>query len=110
MNVGSWFRLAGVTVSIALVAACASSKRYPNLGYKSLEATVVDRQYDPPGTGGAGYAGSGIYYLLFEAREGDATSHYRFQVNQQQYTRFTEGTHVQLFLENNNLRDIRRIP
>ena len=47
---------------------------------------------------------------MVTAREGDATSHYRFQVNQQQYTRFTEGTHVQLFLENNNLRDIRRIP
>ncbi|PYQ35074.1 MAG: hypothetical protein DMF55_08170 [Acidobacteria bacterium] len=110
MNVGSWLRLAGVAVSIALVAACASSKRDPNLGYKSLEATVVDRQYDPPGTGGASYAGSGNYYLLFEAREGDATSHYRFQVNQLQYNRYTEGTHVQLFLENNNLRDIRRIP
>lgn len=110
MNVGSWLRLAGVAVSIALVAACASSKRDPNLGYKSLEATVVDRQYDPPGTGGASYAGSGNYYLLFEAREGDTTSHYRFQVNQLQYNRYTEGTHVQLFLENNNLRDIRRIP
>jgi len=109
MNVGSWLRLAGVAVSIALVAACASSKRDPNLGYKSLEATVVDRQYDPPGTGGASYAGSGNYYLLFEAREGDATSHYRFQVNQLQYNRYTEGTHVQLFLENNNLRDIRKI-
>jgi len=109
MNVGSWLRLAGVAVSIALVAACASSKRDPNLGYKSLEATVVDRQYDPPGTGGASYAGSGNYYLLFEAREGDTTSHYRFQVNQLQYNRYTEGTHVQLFLENNNLRDIRKI-
>ncbi|PYQ67742.1 MAG: hypothetical protein DMF54_03335 [Acidobacteria bacterium] len=109
MNVGSWLRLAGVAVSIALVAACASSKRDPNLGYKSLEATVVDRQYDPPGTGGASYAGSGNYYLLFEAREGDTTSHYRFQVNQLQYNRYAEGTHVQLFLENNNLRDIRKI-
>ena len=109
MNVGSWLRLAGVAVSIALVAACASSKRDPNLGYKSLEATVVERQYDPPGAGGASYAGTGNYYLLFEAREGDATSHYRFQVNQLQYNRYAEGTHVQLFLENNNLRDIRKI-
>ena len=110
MNVGSWLRLAGVAVSIALVAACASSKRDPNLGYKSLEATVVDRQYDPPGTGGASYAGSGNYYLLFEAREGDTTSHYRFQVNQLQYNRYAEGTHVQLSIVENNLRDIRRIP
>ncbi len=104
------FGVASVAVALALFAGCASSKRDPNAGYKSLEATVVERQYDPPGSGGASYAGSGNYYLLFEAREGDATAHYRFPVTQQQYIRFTEGTHVQLSIENNNLRDIRRIP
>jgi hypothetical protein len=110
VSVRSRFGIAGVAVAVALYAGCASSKRDPNVGYKSLEATVVERQYDPPGSGGASYAGSGNYYLLFEAKEGDATAHYRFPVTQQQYLRFTEGTHVQLFIENNNLRDIRRIP
>jgi hypothetical protein len=110
VSAGSRLGVAGIAVAVALIAGCASSKRDPNAGYKSLEATVVERQYDPPGSGGASYAGSGIYYLLFEAREGDATAHYRFPVTQQQYSRFPEGTHVQLFIENNNLRDIRRIP
>ena len=93
------------------LAACASSssKRDPNLGYKSLDATVVERQYDPPGTGGAGYAGTGNYYLLFEGKEGDATAHYRYRVTQQQYNRFPEGSHVQLIIVDNNLREIRRV-
>lgn len=104
------------TIAISLAAAtalalgCASGSKDPFVGTKSLEATVVERQYDPPGSGGASYAGSGNYYLLFETREGDATAHYRFRVTQQQYIRFTEGTHVQLFIIDNNLRDIRRIP
>ena len=92
MSRQSRFGIAGVAVALALCAGCASSKRDPNLGYKSLEATVVERQYDSPGSGGASYAGSGNYYLVFEAREGDATAHYRFPVTQQQYIRFTEGT------------------
>ena len=110
MSPRSRLGVAGVSVALAVIFGCASSKRDPNAGYKSLEATVVERQYDPPGSGGASYAGSGIYYLLFEAREGDATAHYRFPVTRQQYLRFTEGMHVQLLIENNNLRDIRRIP
>lgn len=110
MNVRSRLGVAGIALAVAAIAGCASSKRDPNLGYKSLDAIVVERQYDPPGSGGASYAGSGNYYLLFEAKEGDATAHYRFRVTQQQYIRFTEGTHVQLFIVDNNLRDIRRIP
>ena len=88
--------------------ACASSSKDPFVGSKTLDATVVERQYDPPGTGGAGYSGIGNYYLLFEAREGDATAHYRFRVTQQQYNRFGEGSHVRLVVVDNNLRDIRR--
>lgn len=103
---------AALAVAVALLAleACGSagSKRDPNIGYKTLDATVVERQYDPPGTGGAGYAGIGNYYLLFEAREGDATAHYRFRVTQQQYNRFGEGSHVKLVVVDNNLREIRR--
>jgi hypothetical protein len=96
-------------VALLPLSACASSKRDPNLGYKSLDATVVERQYDPPGTGGAGYAGTGNYYLLFEGKEGEATAHYRYRVTQQQYNRFTEGSHVQLIIVDNNLREIRKL-
>jgi hypothetical protein len=89
------------------IAACASASKDPFLGAKSVDATVVERQYDPPGTGGASYAGTGIYYLLFEGKEGDATVHYRFRVTRQQYIRFEEGSRVQLVIVDGNLRDIR---
>ena len=90
-----------------LVSACASSSKDPFVGTKSIDATVVERQYDPPGSGGASYAGSGNYYLVFEGKEGEATSHYRFPVTRQQYNRFPEGSHVQLIIVDNNLRQIR---
>ncbi|MEP6471764.1 MAG: hypothetical protein ABJC28_07075 [Acidobacteriota bacterium] len=93
--------------AVAAGSGCASSSKDPFVGSKSLDATVVERQYDPPGSGGASYAGTGNYYLLFEAKEGDATSHYRFPVTQQQYNRFPEGSHVQLIVVDNNLRQIR---
>ena len=91
-----------------LASACASSKD-PMLGHKALEATVVERRYDPPGTNGASYRGSGNYYLVFEAREGEATARYTFQVTQSQYQRFQEGANVQIILVDSNLRDIRKI-
>lgn len=97
-----------LTALFALLAGCASTSKDPFVGTKTLDAIVVEKQYDPPGTGGAGYAGIGNYYLLFEAREGDATAHYRFRVTQQQYNRFGEGSHVRLVVVDNNLRDIRR--
>lgn len=92
-----------------LAPACATSKD-PMLGHRALEATVVERRYDPPGTGGASYRGSGNYYLVFEAREGDATARYTYQVTQSQYLRFPEGVNVQIILVDSNLRDIRRLP
>jgi hypothetical protein len=101
------------TIAISLAAAtalalgCASGSKDPFVGTKSLEATVVERQYDPPGSGGASFAGTGNYYLVFEGREGDATAHYRFRVTQQQYMRFQEGTRVHLVVVDNNLREIR---
>jgi hypothetical protein len=91
-----------------IASACASSKD-PMLGHKALEATVVERRYDPPGTNGASYRGSGNYYLVFEAREGDATSRYTFQATQTQYQRFPEGANVRIIVVDGNLRDIRRI-
>jgi hypothetical protein len=102
--------LFGALVAALLASACATSKD-PTLGHRALEATVVDRRYDPPGTGGASYRGSGNYYLVFEAREGDSTSsRYTFQVTQAQYQRFSEGANVQIILYDNNLKDIRRLP
>jgi hypothetical protein len=101
------------TIAISLAAAtalavgCASGSKNPFLGTKSLEGMVVERQYDPPGSNGASFAGTGNYYLVFEGKEGDATAHYRFRVTQQQYMRFPEGTHVQVFVVDNNLREIR---
>ncbi|HEU5249987.1 MAG TPA: hypothetical protein VFW15_08365 [Thermoanaerobaculia bacterium] len=96
-----------LAVATAVLAACASSSKDPFLGSKSVDATVVERQYDPPGTGGASYAGTGNYYLVFEGKEGEATAHYRFRVTRQQYLRFGEGSHVQLVIVDGNLRDIR---
>jgi hypothetical protein len=104
----------GALVAFALVlpflsGSCASSSKDPFVGTRTLEATVVERQYDPPGSGGASYAGTGNYYLVFEGREGEATAHYRFRVTQQQYMRFQEGAHVRLVVVDNNLRDIRPV-
>jgi len=107
-------RARAIAISLLLAgsvgSACASSgSKDPFVGAKSLDATVVERQYDPPGSSGASYAGTGNYYLLFEATEGNATAHYRFPVTQQQYTRFPEGSHVHLVIVDNNLRQIRPI-
>ena len=96
-------------LAAVLAAGCASGSKDPFVGSKAIEATVVERQYDPPGSGGASYAGSGNYYLVFEGREGEATSHYRFPVSRQQYNRFPEGSHVQLIIVDNNLRQIRSV-
>jgi len=93
----------------ALASGCASGSKDPFVGSKAIEATVVERQYDPPGSGGGSFAGSGNYYLVFEGREGEATSHYRFPVSRQQYNRFPEGSHVQLIIVDNNLRQIRSV-
>lgn len=99
--------LVALFVASAGVASCASASKDPFVGGKSVDATVVERQYDPPGTGGASFAGTGNYYLVFEGKEGDATAHYRFGVTRQQYIRFEEGAHVQLVIVNGNLKDIR---
>ena len=106
-------RARAIGISLLLAGAvgsgCASSSKDPFVGSKSLDATVVERQYDPPGSGGASYAGTGNYYLVFEGNEGGATAHYRFPVTRQQYMRFLEGSHVQLVIVDNNLRQIRAV-
>ncbi|MDQ2869290.1 MAG: hypothetical protein M3S32_01010 [Acidobacteriota bacterium] len=99
-----------IVVAAALLgSACASgnSRARRDAAFKSLEATVVDREHENPGTGGASFAGNGNYYLVFEAREGEATVRYRFQVTMVQYNHYTEGTRVQIVVGDNQLRDIR---
>ena len=104
------FVAALLVLAAAVASGCASGgSKDPFVGSKAIEATVVERQYDPPGSGGASYAGSGNYYLVFEGLEGQATSHYRFPVSRQQYNRFPEGSHVQLIIMDNNLRQIRSV-
>jgi hypothetical protein len=109
--------LPGVLAAALLAAAaCASSKskasssatHSDDRGSKVLSATVTEREYAAPGSSGGGsYAGSGGYYLSFEAQDGDRTVHYRFPVTRQQYMRFTEGSHVDLVLLDDRLREIR---
>jgi hypothetical protein len=102
--------VAAVLVAAALlVPACASSKN-PSRGFKSLEATVVEREREAPGTGSASFAGNGNYYLIFEARDGEATVRYRFQVTLAQYSRYVEGSRVQLLVADDRLREIRPLP
>jgi hypothetical protein len=91
--------------SALLAAACASKGK--DDGWKVLEATVVGREHDAPGEGGASYRGTGNYYLVFETREGDATATYRFQVTEQNFQRYPEGTRVEIIIADNNLRQIR---
>jgi len=104
----------GLTVALAH---CASSAK-PNpasgsgagKGFRVLEAVVVDRSFAPPGSPGTTMGGSGAYYLEFEAQDGTATAHYRFEVTRVQYNRYVEGTHVQLVMADDRLREIRPIP
>ncbi|MGH9317695.1 MAG: hypothetical protein ACRD1P_11395 [Thermoanaerobaculia bacterium] len=99
-----------VPLVLALGEAACSSTKDPSLGVRVLDAVVVEREYEAPGTGSADYRGSGNWYLLFEAREGQATARYRYQVTRQQYFHYPEGTRVQLVLADNLLREIRPAP
>ena len=97
--------------ALVLTFACSSTPKNPNSnlekdrGFKTVEATVVARDREAPAT----MSGNPVYYLEFEAREGEANTHYRFEVNQTQYNRYQEGTHVQLIIGDNRLRDIRLV-
>jgi hypothetical protein len=107
----------GVLTVLALaLSACASAKPNPasgseaGKGFRVLEAVVVDRSYSPPGSPGTTMGGAGAYFLEFEAQDGGATAHYRFEVTRTQYQRYVEGTHVQLVMADNQLREIRARP
>lgn len=99
--------------SLAL-SGCSSAPSNPNSsaakdrGFKTIEATVVNREKEMPGSGGS-LQGNPVYYLEFEAREGEANAHYRFEVTMTQFNRYVEGARVQLVIGDNRLRDIRPI-
>jgi hypothetical protein len=107
--------LAAVLLSLAplaFVAGCASSKAANDpskagKGFRTLDATVVERIFLPPGSPGTTMGGSGAWFLDFEAKDGEATVHYHFPVTRDQYNRYHEGDRVQLILADNELREIR---
>jgi hypothetical protein len=98
-------RRAALLLLAAAAGACASSSK--DSGWKVLEATVIAREHEQPGEGSAGFRGTGNYYLVFETREGEATSTYRFLVNDKQYHRYVEGSRVQIIIADDMLREIR---
>jgi hypothetical protein len=95
--------LAGTLMAVGVLAACASAHpKDPTLGLRTLDAVVIERQQVPSRSGG-----SDDYYMVFEAREGQATSRYHLEVTRTQWFRFAEGSHVRITLNNNILTDIR---
>jgi hypothetical protein len=84
---------------------CASSSESPD-GFRMLQAVVVERGFESPGQG-MDLQESGIWYLVLEALDGEASARFRFFVTQQQYFRFPEGASVELTLVDYTLRDIR---
>jgi len=95
------------TSSNDLAAAPPPAKKKKDTGIKILRGVVVERERDAAGEGGSGYQGTGNYYLIFEVRDGEATARYRYQVTQQQWFRYPEGSPVRITLQNNFLQDIK---
>lgn len=112
MKIRSGAFVIALAAALALPAGCASSKPSNNpskagKGFRTIEAVVVGRQYDPPGSPGTVMGGVGNYTLDFEAKDGEATAHYRFPVTRNQYNRYHEGDRVKLVMADDDLRDIR---
>lgn len=95
-----------VLVSCLLAASCATSKKDAGLGTRTLECVIEEKGQESPSSS-SGYRTGGNYYMVFEAREGQATSRYRLEVTRQQWQRFQEGQRVKITLNNNILVDIR---
>ena len=111
------FARSALLLLLPLLAAggCASGKSSNNpsragKGFRVLEAVVVARNYDPPGSPGTTMGGGGAWSLDFEAKDGEATAHYHFPVTRDQYNRYQEGDRVQLVMAGDELRNIRRLP
>jgi hypothetical protein len=99
---------AAATFFLLLSGACASSAKKPDsgLGTRVLECVVSEHEHDSSGSSASAYRGTGSYYIVFEAREGQATSRYRLEVTRQQYQRFQDGDRVKITLNNNILTNI----
>ncbi|HSS43977.1 MAG TPA: hypothetical protein VLO07_01455 [Thermoanaerobaculia bacterium] len=96
------------------VTGCATT-RDSSADLRVLDAVVVGREFEPAGGVAMDPRGmpswreeSGTWYLVFEARDGEATARYRLAVTRQQYMRFSEGADVQITLVGYQLRDVRR--
>ncbi|HTY40562.1 MAG TPA: hypothetical protein VMH79_01680 [Thermoanaerobaculia bacterium] len=103
--------LASMLLAAGLPAGCASGgtgHTDPGLGRRTLDCVVVQREHDSAGSSASSYRGSGTgsYYMVFETREGQATSRYRLEVTHQQYLRFEEGDRVKITLDNNILVNV----
>ena len=104
--------LALLVPALLVVGACASAPpkgSQTGKGFKVLEAVVTQRIFAAPGSPGTTMSGNGSWFLEFEAQDGAATAHYRFQVSRDQYNRYPEGQRVKLVLANEELRDIRPV-
>jgi hypothetical protein len=103
---------ATLIAATVLAAGCASGgKKDPGLGVRTLDCVVIEREETTAGSSGTsrGYSSTGDYYMVFETKEGEATSRYRLQVTRTQWFRFPEGSRVRITLNNNILTDIRSI-
>ena len=84
-------------------------------GQRVLDAVVIAREYQPAARMQTDLWGSidnrsdptGSWYLVFEARDGEATAHYRLPVTEHQYMHFQEGASVRLTLVGFELRALR---
>ena len=106
------FLLALLVPALLVLGACASAPSKGSRtgkGFKVLDAVVTQRIFAPPGSPGTTMSGNGSWFLEFEAQDGTAIAHYRFQVSRQQYNRFQEGQRVKLVLADEELRDIRPV-
>jgi len=100
---------AAVLISCLLAVSCATStSKDSGLGTRTLECVIEEKGQESPSSA-SGYRSStgGNYYMVFEAREGQATSRYRLEVTRQQWQRFQEGQRVKITLNNNILVDVR---
>lgn len=103
--VSGLFVFAGACSSSSTGAAPAA-KKDSGIGTRTLEAVIEEKGTENPSTA-SGYRTGGNYFMVFEAREGQATSRYRLEVTRQQWQRFQEGQRVKITLNNNILVDIR---
>ena len=106
-----------IVILAAGLAGCATATN-PAPGERVLDAIVIAREYEPAtGRISSWSVGdrdrseiTGSWYLVFEARDGEATAHYRLPVTQHQYMLFQEGADVQITLVGYDLRALRRRP